>query len=235
METLTDLLPPLPLLPSTFLTGKTKFILPPPGKFQREDTCCKCHWRHVQHITNEFCNRWSEEYLQILRLTQKWTHRRRNFTEDDIVLLKDNNSCRNKWPKTEVLTTHCDNEGQVRLVTIQTGTGSALDRPVNKLVLLVESPEDRLGIPDEEPEELWCARIIYSGGSMGGAGEVTPLIFRPNWGLKGRKSFFGDHPPPPNPKVWIRHWHMIPRMLSNSSILNKLEWDLFWSLQWWTF
>ena len=29
-----------------------------------------------------------------------------------------------------------------------------LDRPVNKLVLLLESPKDRPGIPDEEPEEL---------------------------------------------------------------------------------
>ena len=41
----------------------------------------------------------------------------------------------------KALTTHCDDEGQVRSVTIQTGTGSALDRPVNKLVLLLESPE----------------------------------------------------------------------------------------------
>ena len=43
-----------------------------------------------------------------------------------------------------------------------------------------------------------------------------PLIFRPNWGPKGRKSFFWDwallfspppptHPPPPNLKVWIHH------------------------------
>ena len=53
-----------------------------------------------------------------------------------------------------MLTTHCDDESQVRSVTIQTVTGSVLDRPVNKLVLLLESPEDRLGIPDEEPEEL---------------------------------------------------------------------------------
>ena len=54
----------------------------------------------------------------------------------------------------KVLTTRHDDEDQVRSVTVQTGTGSVLDRPVNKLVLLLESPEYRLGISDEEPEEL---------------------------------------------------------------------------------
>ena len=54
----------------------------------------------------------------------------------------------------KVLTTRPDDEGQVRSVTVQTGTGSVFDRPVNKLVLLLESTKDRPGIPDEEPEEL---------------------------------------------------------------------------------
>ena len=53
----------------------------------------------------------------------------------------------------KVLTTRCDDEGQIRSLTIQARTGSVLDRPVNKLVLLLESPEDRPGIPDEEPEK----------------------------------------------------------------------------------
>ena len=55
-----------------------------------------------------------------------------------------------------------------------------------------------------------------SGGSRGGArGARSPLIFRLNWGLQGRKKFVGDSPPlskdlddrPPPPaylKVWIR-------------------------------
>ena len=32
-----------------------------------------------------------------------------------------------------------------------------------------------------------------------------PLIFRPKWGPKGRKNQGVDPPPPPYPKVWIRH------------------------------
>ena len=50
-ESLSDPLSPLPLTPSTLLTGKTKLILPAPGKFQR-DVYCKRRWRRVQHIDN---------------------------------------------------------------------------------------------------------------------------------------------------------------------------------------
>ena len=50
LTTLSDPLSLLPLTPSTLLTGKTKLILPPPGKFQRKDVYCKRRWRRVQHI-----------------------------------------------------------------------------------------------------------------------------------------------------------------------------------------
>ena len=152
-DTLSDPLSLLPLTPSTLLTGKSKLILPPPGKFQREDVYGKRRWRRVQHIANEFWSRWSKEYLQSLQARQKWTRQRRNYTEGDIVLLKDDNTCRNKWPMAKVIAARRDDQDQVRSVTVQSATGSVLSRPVNKLVLLLESPEDRPGIPDEEPED----------------------------------------------------------------------------------
>ena len=65
----------------------------------------------------------------------------------------------------------------------------------------------------------WNLRLNISGGSRGGArGSRAPLIFRPKWGPKGRKTFFFldraspyfrvwmTAPPPPYLKVWIRHW-----------------------------
>ena len=52
-----------------------------------------------------------------------------------------------------IIATRGDDQGQVRLVTVQSATGLVLSQPVNKLVLLLESPEDRPGIPDEEPED----------------------------------------------------------------------------------
>ena len=151
VDTLSDPLSPLPLSPNALLTGKSKLILPPPGKFQREDVYCKRRWRRVQHIANEFWVRWSKEYLQSLQVRNKWTQQRRNFAEGDVVLLKDNNTCRNQWSLAKVLTARQDDQGQVRSVTVQTSKGSKLDRPINKLVLLLESSNERPGIPDEEP------------------------------------------------------------------------------------
>ena len=44
------------------------------------------------------------------------------------------------------------------------------------------------------------ALCVVSGGSRGGArGGPPPLIFRPNWGPRGRKNFFWRLPPPPPP------------------------------------
>ena len=90
---------------------------------------------------------------RVYKARQKWTRQRRNFTEGDIVLLKDANTCRNKWPMARVIAARRDHQGQVRSVAVQPATGSVLSRPINKFVLLLESPEDRPGIPDEEPKD----------------------------------------------------------------------------------
>ena len=70
-ETSSDSLSPLPLTPNVLPTHKTKLILPPPGKFQREDVYCRRHCRRVKHITNKFWNRWRKEYLQRLTTETK--------------------------------------------------------------------------------------------------------------------------------------------------------------------
>ena len=121
------------------LTGKTRLVLPPPGEFKREDLYCRKRWRRTQHLAQEFWSRWSKEYLQQLQARNKWIRPQRNFKIGDVVLLKENQSPRNRWPMAKVIDTHPDDEGQVRSVTVLTSNGSELERPVNKLVLLVEA------------------------------------------------------------------------------------------------
>ena len=55
-------------------------------------------------------------------------------------------------------------------------------------------------------------RDVYSRGSRGGARGGCPLIFWPNWGPKGGKSFFlRPGPPPP---LYLRVWMTgLPRYL----------------------
>ena len=74
-----------------------------------------------------------------------------NFKIGDVVLLKENQSPRNRRPMAKVVVTHPDDQGQVRPVTVLTSNGSNLERPINKLVLLVEAQQTP-GFPDEEPE-----------------------------------------------------------------------------------
>ncbi|XP_031549019.1 uncharacterized protein LOC116286607 [Actinia tenebrosa] len=142
VETLSDPLSEPPISPSTLLTGKTRLVLPAPGEFKREDLYCKRKWR-TQHLAQEFWQRWSKEYLQQLQARPKWTQPRRNFRAGDVVLLKETLSPRNKWSLARVVNVYPDDQGQVRSVTVLTSNRSKLERPINKLVLLVESQGDR--------------------------------------------------------------------------------------------
>lgn len=133
---------------------KTKILLPPPGVFQPEDTYLKKRWRRVQHLANEFWVRWKKEFLQTLQERSKWTKPRRNLQVGDIVLLKDDNTIRNKWKLGRIIESYSDENGFVRSVKLAVGDGlisnkgkglgiqSILERPIQKLVLLV--PTERL-------------------------------------------------------------------------------------------
>ena len=50
--------------------------------------------------------------------------------------------------------------------------------------------------------------LVSSGGSRGGAqGARAPLLFLDQTEAPGAETiFFGDRPPFPYLKVWIRHW-----------------------------
>ena len=78
-----------PISPSNLLPMKSKVVMPPPGEFGRADIYCRKRWRRVQHISDEFWNRWQKEFLVTLQQSHKWGTNRRNFQTGDIVLLKE--------------------------------------------------------------------------------------------------------------------------------------------------
>ena len=47
---------------------------------------------------------------------------------------------------------------------------------------------------------------VTGAGSTGGARGPRPPIFRPEWGLKGRKNIFWRPPSPPPPQTYLRVW-----------------------------
>ena len=59
-----------------------------------------------------------------------------------MVLMIDVDKVRNQWPMARVMSVNEDDQGLVRSVTVRTSSDSILDRPINKLILLVETSEE---------------------------------------------------------------------------------------------
>ena len=140
VDTLSDGVSELPLSPINLLTMKSRVVLPPPGNYSQNDLYSRKRWRRVQHIANEFWDRWKKEYLQTLQQRTKWKQKARNFTIGDVVLLKETNF-RNDWKLARVVDVNKDDTNTVRSCKVKTSIG-IFTRPIHKLVLLMESEDE---------------------------------------------------------------------------------------------
>lgn len=139
-----------PLTPNHLVTMKTSTPLPPPGQFVKEDSYAQKRWRHVQYLLEQFWSRWKREYLQNIMVRQKWHKPKRNMQIGDIVMDKDEMQPRSQWKLGRILDTVKDTDGLVRKVKIgfaarnlnkrgqRVNKMSVVERPVHKLVLLLE-------------------------------------------------------------------------------------------------
>ena len=107
-----------------------------PSEFENSDKF-QARWKHVHILANEFWARWVKEYLPMLQERQKWLKQRRNFKVGDLVIIKDANIPRGKWPKALVQDTFPDSDGVVRQVLVRNATG-VFRIDVRKLCLLEE-------------------------------------------------------------------------------------------------
>ena len=141
-----------PLTPNHLLTMKTKVIVAPQGEFQAQDVYAKKQWRRVQAIANEFWTRWRKEFLHNLQMRPKWMSDRRDLQKGDLVILKEDDLPRNQWRLGRVEETYPDEDNHVRKVKLLMGDRELdsrghrvhpqtyLERPIQKLVLLLENP-----------------------------------------------------------------------------------------------
>ncbi len=138
LETLNDPCSLSPITPNHLLTMKSQIVVPPPGNFDIQDVYARKRWRKVQFLANEFWRRWRNEYLQHLQLRQKWNKEKRQIQVGDIVLLKDDDLVRNLWRIARVTDTRPGEDGHVRKVSLRMADSSELERPIHKLVVLIE-------------------------------------------------------------------------------------------------
>ena len=137
-----------PLTPNHFLTMKTFIARPPPGIFVREDLVARKRWKRVQFLLEQFWSKWKKEYITGLQVRQKWLKPRRNVSVGDIVLLMDDNLPRNQWRLGRVTQTQPGTDGLVRRTQVLVNTPlqglTTLERPVQKLVVIIEASDSSL-------------------------------------------------------------------------------------------
>ena len=179
-----------PLTPSHFLIGRAARAYPTerldhnPTTLQRWDLCRKA--------SQDFWDRWSQEYLQQLQKATKWHRQKRNYSVGDLVMLTDGNAFHCQWTMAKVIKTYPGRDGLVRAVDVQlehrvipksctskaklireiTTKTSIFRRPISKLALLMAVDEgqhldlDKLGSDEEGDERLLPPP--FHGGSMSG-------------------------------------------------------------------
>ncbi|XP_071481344.1 uncharacterized protein [Diadema antillarum] len=123
-----------PLTPNHLLLLRKSASLPP-GIFTKDDCYTRRRWRQVQYLADQFWKRSVKEYLPLLQQRQKWTKSKRNFMQDDLVLVADDCAPRGQWPLGRIVATYPDKLGRVRQVDVRVGLKS-FRRPISKLCLL---------------------------------------------------------------------------------------------------
>ncbi len=128
-----------PLTTGHFLIGRPLEALP--SHVHTEPILRLKRWKLCQALTQHFWKRWSSEYLNGLQRFNKWKLPKRNLQVNDIVLVKDNRTAPCQWPFGRVTKVHPGPDNMVRVVTVQTKTGTFI-RPIVKLCLLLPAKEE---------------------------------------------------------------------------------------------
>lgn len=123
-----------PITPNDLLIGPTHASL------QFADTTDKDinllnMWKASQRLTDIFWRQWRRDYRQYIMCSTKWSKDGPMLREGDVVLVTDQNTMRNVWPKGIILKTYPSKDGRVRIVDVRTVSG-IFRRPVHRLIKL---------------------------------------------------------------------------------------------------
>ena len=96
--------------------------------------------------------------MQSLQERKKWNNTKRNLKVGDIVILQEANSIMNDWHMCRVMETYFDEKGFVQSARSKIGSvnqagRNIADRPVSKVVLLLESEEVDENVLESPPME----------------------------------------------------------------------------------
>ena len=119
----------------TPLVGRALCSLPDSSFSYRSLSLLK-RWHLCQALVRHLWKRWHLEYLTSLQKHVKWHYPTRNFKVGDLVTMHEDNLVPGKWPLARVERIHPGKDGLVRVVTVETSSGT-YKRPVTKVALLL--------------------------------------------------------------------------------------------------
>ena len=122
-----------PLTPNHLLLLRSGDRLPP-GTGVASDAY-RSRWKHVQHLADNFWQRWVKEYLPCLQRRSKWTKETGDISVGDMVLVVESNLPRNVWPLAIVTDIFTGRDGHVRSCLVKTRC-AVLKRPITQLIRL---------------------------------------------------------------------------------------------------
>ena len=94
-------------------------------------------WGAVKALSNMFWKRFIQEYLPMLNIRKKWNREKRDFNENDLVIMKNEHQHRSLWSVGRLISVNKEIDRKVRSVQVRL-PNSILTRPVNTLCLLEE-------------------------------------------------------------------------------------------------
>lgn len=128
------------LTPGHFLIGEPLSVVPKP------DSGISCvplttRWKLLTQMRSSFWHRWRQQYLHHLQQLPKWRQQKQNLEVGTLVLLRDDLQPPAKWPMGRIEALHPGKDGQVRMVTLRTASGTLI-RPIVKVCPLPVAPID---------------------------------------------------------------------------------------------
>jgi hypothetical protein len=120
----------MPVSPSQLLMGYDIASLPTPS--QRDTSTVAQRWKRRLRLKQVYWAAWEKDYKQTLTKFKKWHVSKPDLKEGDIVLVSDNETKRNMWPKGRIETVEVSKDGKVRSVQVRTEKG-LLRRAVHQL------------------------------------------------------------------------------------------------------
>lgn len=106
------------LTPGHFLIGDAPISVPEMSLLDINSNRLS-RWKVVQQTYQQFWSIWHKEYLSRLHNRPKWVKPQENIRVGQLVLLRDENTPPTKWPVARITKVHPDEEGYVRVVTLE--------------------------------------------------------------------------------------------------------------------